>query len=180
MSYPIASHLRYQIERDWPDSNRRPSASDLCEFPHSPDYTFTLGLLPLGGGRLVSRPSQSKCLRLMVRTLERAWLGIAIEDWVARSLFRVHRIWPHSLMEFLPWCPIVQEALALSIWATAPIYAPHYSQSCRATEPKRKNRGWRLFVYSPWRVTVYECSIQYRGMRSSQTQDTTQFCPIPP
>jgi hypothetical protein len=47
----------FNAQRDWPDLNRRPSASDLCEFPHSPDYTFTLGNKPLGGGRLVSRPS---------------------------------------------------------------------------------------------------------------------------
>ncbi|WP_026102656.1 hypothetical protein [Pleurocapsa sp. PCC 7319] len=33
--------------------NWRPSASDWCEFPHSLDYSFTLGKLPLGGGRYV-------------------------------------------------------------------------------------------------------------------------------
>ena len=38
-------------QRDWPDLNWRPSASDWCEFPHSLDYPFTLGKLPLGGGR---------------------------------------------------------------------------------------------------------------------------------
>ncbi len=38
-------------KRDWPDLNWRPSASDWCEFPHSLDYPFTLGKLPLGGGR---------------------------------------------------------------------------------------------------------------------------------
>ena len=41
------------VGRDWPDLNRRPSASDWCEFPHSLDYSFTLGKLPLGGGRYV-------------------------------------------------------------------------------------------------------------------------------
>ena len=40
-------------ERDWPDLNRRPSASDWCEFPHSLDYSFTLSSLPVGGGRYV-------------------------------------------------------------------------------------------------------------------------------
>ncbi|MGF1491735.1 MAG: hypothetical protein ACFBSC_04630 [Microcoleaceae cyanobacterium] len=54
-------------KRDWPDSNRRPSASDWCEFPHSLDYSFTVGCRPLnvalnitlnadeplGGGRYV-------------------------------------------------------------------------------------------------------------------------------
>ncbi|WP_145961883.1 hypothetical protein [cyanobacterium endosymbiont of Rhopalodia gibberula] len=33
--------------------NRRPSASDWCEFPHSLDYSFTLDLMSLGGGRYV-------------------------------------------------------------------------------------------------------------------------------
>ncbi len=40
-------------QRDWPDSNRRPSASDWCEFPHSLDYSFTLDVMSLGGGRYV-------------------------------------------------------------------------------------------------------------------------------
>lgn len=30
-------------ERGWRDSNARPTTSDLCEFPHSLDYTFTIG-----------------------------------------------------------------------------------------------------------------------------------------
>ncbi len=34
--------LTFSIERDWRDLNPRPTASDLCEFPHSLDYTFTL------------------------------------------------------------------------------------------------------------------------------------------
>ncbi len=34
--------------------NWRPSASDWCEFPHSLDYPFTLGKIPLGGGRYVA------------------------------------------------------------------------------------------------------------------------------
>ncbi|MEM8673913.1 MAG: hypothetical protein AAGF83_08580 [Cyanobacteria bacterium P01_G01_bin.67] len=34
--------------------NWRPSASDWCEFPHSLDYLFTLGKIPLGGGRCVA------------------------------------------------------------------------------------------------------------------------------
>ncbi|MDZ8105362.1 MAG: hypothetical protein RM338_07000 [Nostoc sp. DedQUE12a] len=33
----------YELLRDWCDLNARPSASDLCEFPHSLDYTFTIG-----------------------------------------------------------------------------------------------------------------------------------------
>ncbi|MEM8718840.1 MAG: hypothetical protein AAGE84_05965 [Cyanobacteria bacterium P01_G01_bin.39] len=35
--------------------NWRPSASDWCEFPHSLDYPFTVGIkIPLGGGRYVT------------------------------------------------------------------------------------------------------------------------------
>ena len=41
------------FRRDWPDLNRRPSASDLCKFPHSLDYSFTLDGMSLGGGRYV-------------------------------------------------------------------------------------------------------------------------------
>jgi|SanBayMetagenome_1026888.scaffolds.fasta_scaffold123880_1 hypothetical protein len=40
------------IKRDWPESNWRPSASDWCEFPHSLDYSFTMGKIPVGGGRM--------------------------------------------------------------------------------------------------------------------------------
>ncbi|MDT9180108.1 MAG: hypothetical protein P5702_20915, partial [Limnospira sp. PMC 1291.21] len=52
-SYISASAINFQ--RDWPDSNRRPSASDLCEFPHSLDYPFTISThrMLLGGGRYV-------------------------------------------------------------------------------------------------------------------------------
>ena len=41
------------VIRDWPESNRRPSASDWREFPHSLDYSFTIGIAPVGGGRYV-------------------------------------------------------------------------------------------------------------------------------
>jgi len=40
-----------KVKRDWSESNRRPSASDWCEFPHSLDYSFTIGIMPVGGGR---------------------------------------------------------------------------------------------------------------------------------
>jgi hypothetical protein len=45
-------------QRDWPDLNWRPSASDWCKFPYSLDYPFTLGKIPVGGGRYVADSSR--------------------------------------------------------------------------------------------------------------------------
>ncbi|MDJ0689046.1 MAG: hypothetical protein QNJ41_11090 [Xenococcaceae cyanobacterium MO_188.B32] len=67
--------------------NRRPSASDWCEFPHSLDYSFTLDVWSLGGGRYVTgsellslftcrSPITSLCT--FFTQVSKAWLKITL------------------------------------------------------------------------------------------------------
>ncbi|MGK7931007.1 MAG: hypothetical protein AB4041_06200 [Microcystaceae cyanobacterium] len=67
--------------------NRRQSASDWCEFPHSLDYSFTLVKVTVGGGRYVvgffilNQPlplTNNQSLHLLYAGNRKAWLKIAL------------------------------------------------------------------------------------------------------